>query len=160
MLYKQETFMAFIKLISFCISRSTTVRADSAGIWSEVDKVEKLVETILQRLSSIEAKLDTRVTTACTCTRSRSSDFSPPPLPALPGTPLPLPVPRGSSLNTPPPLPPPLRPLPPHRGCPLAPPSRSIPPHRSSPPPPPQRVSSVSWPVVPPSNTDDYLLQP
>ena len=36
--------MAFIKLISFCISRSTTVRADSAGIWSEVDKVEKLVD--------------------------------------------------------------------------------------------------------------------
>ena len=58
--------------------------------------MEKLVETILEKLSNIEAKLD----------HSRRSDVSPPPQPE----------PRRSSLDTPPPLPPPLPPLPPHRG--------------------------------------------
>ena len=106
--------------------------------------MEKLVETILEKLSNIEAKLD----------HSRRSDVSPPPQPE----------PRRSSLDTPPPLPPPLPPLPPHRGCPPAPPSRresnSIPPHRSSPPPPPpppRRAPSASQPVVPPSSTSRRL---
>ena len=110
-------------------------------------KVERQMEMILEKLSNIEAKLD-----HCACTRLRSSHVSPPPLP----------VPRRSSLDTPPPLPPPLPPLPPHSGCPPALPSRresnSIQPDTSSPPPPPpRRAPSVSQPAVPPSSTSRRL---